>query len=63
MKKLELDLGTLAVESFATARSDARAGTVRGNQALNFCPTQISYCEKCFYTADPCECTSQVTTG
>lgn len=54
MRKLKLDLDTIAVESFATVRSaEAGAGTVHARgvartfaceQTTPYCKTQLTYC-------------------
>lgn len=49
MKKLRLDVETLAVDSFATARGAGRDGTVQGHEAPTYpyytcgCTTGASY--------------------
>jgi hypothetical protein len=49
MKKLQLDLDRLAVESFETVRaSDARAGTVQAREYTTPCECTIcKTCETC----------------
>ena len=50
MKKLQLDLDTLAVESFQPLSTPAAEGTVRGNDAASYWQSQCkSYCtfERC----------------
>jgi len=54
MKKLQLDLDTLAVESFEAQETAKEEGTVRGNEAASWQQSQCrSYCtfERCC-TAD-----------
>jgi hypothetical protein len=58
MNKLKLDVETLAVESFVAGTERDVAGTVHGNASVNSCRTGVSICAKCFYTANPCECTT-----
>lgn len=61
MEKLKLDVEALAVDSFDVGDEPDSAGTVRANGfvlvATNSCRTGVSICAKCFYTANPCECT------
>lgn len=60
MRKLKLDLDRLAVESFAADAALAGRGTVRGRSEPtsfpNPCDSDVSVCNMCHYTANPCEC-------
>lgn len=47
MKKLSLDLDTLAVESFATGDGDGTRGTVRANSATLGCSEYWSCLDTC----------------
>lgn len=57
MKKLRLDLGTLAVESFGTTPgAGARAGTVRGREDCPSCGCSLGAADvvTCDPSCDPC---------
>ena len=61
MRKLKLEIDTLAVESFAVARdADAARGTVRGAADVNltlFYPQQCNSGGICFTYPTGCPCT------
>ena len=44
MKKLQLDLDTLAVESFSTDGGEAPRGTVAAHEYTNTAPTCVYHC-------------------
>ncbi|HEX6039872.1 hypothetical protein [Longimicrobium sp.] len=46
MRKLNLDLDALVVESFATDRVEAARGTVRANEAV--LDSNVYSCKSCF---------------
>lgn len=68
MSKLKLDLERLRVESFQPEAQKARRGTVAAHEDAgptshtDPCFTDVSVCYQCFYTANPCECTT-LTSG
>jgi hypothetical protein len=56
MKKLKLEIETLAVSTFATDAAGAEGrGTVPANDML--APTQAMTCVTCTRHTDPCLCT------
>lgn len=64
MKKLELRIDTLRVDSFATGEAGAETrGTVQGNErGMDFlAPTQAATCITCTRHTDPCLCTPPPT--
>ena len=63
MKKLRLNLDTLRVESFSTARGEEhRGGTVRGHNYTSDCPSQMIGCTWAGCN-DSGGCVSGVTVG
>lgn len=55
MKKLSLDLDTLAVESFEVSTEDGRRGTVHGHDSSSE-PTRITctqFTDPCWFCPDP----------
>ena len=57
MKKLQLRIDALQVESYATDAVGAQArGTVQANEE-EFAPTQANTCVTCTRHTDPCLCT------
>ena len=63
MHKMKLEVEALRVDSFRTEEVGDARGTVlarnfAGTSYPDPCRTGVSVCQKCFYTANPCECGS-----
>lgn len=62
MNKLKLDVEKLAIDSFDVGDEREETGTVRANDSqyphTHSCRTGVSFCAKCYYSANLCECGS-----